>query len=179
MLQDLLAANDDDTLSHYRCLLLGGAAPNPATLSRAVAAEARVYASYGMTETASQIASARVTSSSAGPLTLLPGYEARVVNPDESGAGQLAVRGPGVFPGYLNARTPSTADGFFLTGDTATCERGKLTVFERTGDMFGWRERVPSRNRAQDHARAPGERCLRVRCRRCYLGAQPHRLRGA
>lgn len=136
LLQDLLAANDDDTLSRYRCLLLGGAAPNPATLSRAVAAEARVYASYGMTETASQIASAQVTSSSAGPLMLLPGYEARVVNPDESGAGQLAVRGPGVFPGYLNARTPSTADGFFLTGDTATCERGKLTVFERTGDMF-------------------------------------------
>ena len=41
-----------------------------------------------------------------------------------------------MFPGYLNARTPLTADGFFLTGDTATCERGKLTVFERTGDMF-------------------------------------------
>ena len=136
MLQDLLAADDGETLARYRCLLLGGAAPNPKTLGRAVAAEARVYASYGMTETSSQIASAQVTSSTPGSLRLLPGYEARVVNPDESGAGQLAVRGPGVFGGYLNARTPTTADGFFLTGDTATCERGRLTVFERSGDMF-------------------------------------------
>ena len=136
MLQDLLAADDGETIARYRCLLLGGAAPNPATLGRAVSADARVYASYGMTETSSQIASAQVTSSTGGALTLLPGYEARVVNPDESGAGQLAVRGPGVFPGYLNARTPYTADGFFLTGDTATCVRGKLTVFERSTDMF-------------------------------------------
>lgn len=136
MLQDLLAVDDGETLAQYRCLLLGGAAPNPATLKRAVAADARVYASYGMTETASQIASSQVISSSAAALTLLPGYEARVVNPDESGAGQLAVRGPGVFSGYVNARTPYTADGFFLTGDTAACERGKLTVFERSGDMF-------------------------------------------
>lgn len=136
MLQDLLAADEDETLSRYRCLLLGGAAPNPATLERALAANARVYVSYGMTETSSQIASTRVTSSSRGPLTLLPGYEARIVNPDESGAGQLAVRGPGVFDGYLNARTPYTADGFFLTGDTASYERGAITVFERSVDMF-------------------------------------------
>lgn len=136
MLQDLLAADENETVARYRCLLLGGAAPNPATLGRAVSAGARVYASYGMTETSSQIASTQVTSSKGGALALLPGYEARIVNPDETGAGQLAVRGPGVFPGYLNARTPYTADGFFLTGDTATCSRGKITVFERSGDMF-------------------------------------------
>ncbi|WP_139651595.1 o-succinylbenzoate synthase [Raoultibacter phocaeensis] len=136
MLQDLLAADDGETLSQYRCLLLGGAAPNPATLKRAVAAEARVYASFGMTETSSQIASSPVGAFKTTALTLLPGYEARVVNPDESGAGQLAVRGPGVFSGYLNARTPYTADGFFLTGDTASCEQGRLTVFERSGDLF-------------------------------------------
>lgn len=136
MLKDMLAADEDETIARYRCLLLGGAAPNSATLERALAVGARVYVSYGMTETSSQIASSQVTSSFKGALTLLPGYEARIVNPDENGVGQLAVRGPGVFSGYLNARTPYTADGFFLTGDTASCERGKITVFERSADMF-------------------------------------------
>lgn len=53
------------------------------------------------------------------------------------GFGRLAVRGPGLFSGYLNARAAYTADGFFLTGDTAAiAPDGKLYVKERTDDMF-------------------------------------------
>ena len=126
MLQDLLNEDEADTLKGYRCILLGGAASNPHTLGRATAAGARVYASYGMTETSSQIAHAQVTPSFDGGLRLLPGYEARIVDPDAQGFGRLAVKGPGVFEGYLNARA----------GDTAALAAGRLYVKERTTDMF-------------------------------------------
>ena len=144
MLQDMLdaveAAGPDSpeaqALRSYRCILLGGAAANPQTLRRSVAAKARVYASYGMTETSSQIANRLVGEGYDGGMRLLPGYAARVVDPDDEGFGKLAVRGPGVTDGYLNAHTPRTVDGFLLTGDVAACEQGVLYLRERTQDMF-------------------------------------------
>lgn len=136
MLQDILAADNAETLPRYACLLLGGGPLNPQTLDRARRVGARVYASYGMTETSSQIAHAQVTGSFTGGLRLLPGYEAHIVDPGEDGFGRLAVKGPGLFGGYLNARAAYTVDGFFLTGDTAALYGGKLFVKERTEDMF-------------------------------------------
>lgn len=136
MLQDLLAADASGVLRQYRCILLGGGAANPQTLMQAKTAGARVYVSYGMTETSSQMAHEQVTSSFDGGLRLLPGYEARIVDPDTQGFGRLAVRGPGVFEGYLNARAAHTVDGLFLTGDTAALANGRLYVKERTADMF-------------------------------------------
>ena len=147
MLQDMIDAatagiDEDgdgpgpDALSRYTCILLGGGAINPKTLARALAAKARVFASYGMTETSSQIASGLVTRRFTGGLSLLPGYEARIVDPAADGFGRLAVKGPGVFGGYLNARAPHTVDGYFLTGDTAALIGGKLFLKERTDDMF-------------------------------------------
>lgn len=136
MLQDMLAADKPETLARYSCILLGGGALNPQTLDRACRAGARVYASYGMTETSSQIAHAQVTASFTGGLRLLPGYEAHIVDPGDDGFGRLAVKGPGLFGGYLNARAAYTVDGFFLTGDTAALYGGKLFVKERTEDMF-------------------------------------------
>ncbi len=123
-------------LARYQVILLGGAAPNTATLRRAVSANARVYASYGMTETCSQIASRLVTGEYDGTLTPLPGYRVTVVAPDENGYGQLAVKGPGVISDYLNAHARFTADGFFLTGDTARMSGRCIRVAERTEDMF-------------------------------------------
>lgn len=136
MLQDMLAADAAETVSRYDCILLGGGALNPQTIDRARRARARVYASYGMTETSSQIAHAQVTGSFTGGLRLLPGYEAHIVDPGEDGFGRLAVKGPGLFDGYLNARAAYTVDGFFLTGDTAALYGGCLFVKERTEDMF-------------------------------------------
>ncbi|WP_302395696.1 o-succinylbenzoate synthase [Eggerthella sinensis] len=136
MLQDMLALDHAETVARYACILLGGGALNPQTLDRAQRAGARVYASYGMTETSSQIAHAQVTGSFTGGLRLLPGYEAHIVDPGEDGFGRLAVKGPGLFGGYLNARAAYTVDGFFLTGDTAALYGGRLFVKERTEDMF-------------------------------------------
>lgn len=135
MLQDLLN-NGAAALSQYTCILLGGGPLNANTVSRALAARARVVASYGMTETSSQVANTLITSQFTGGLRLLPGYSARIVEPDEGGFGRLALRGPGVFGGYANARAAFTVDGFFLTGDTAALHEGCLYIRERTSDMF-------------------------------------------
>ena len=136
MLQDLLAVGDAEALQGYRCILLGGGALNRRTLARALSAKARVYASYGMTETSSQIAHGQVDDGFRGGLRLLPGYRARIVDANAEGYGRLAVSGPGVFSGYLNARAAFTVDGYFLTGDVAAFEGGRLYVKERTADMF-------------------------------------------
>ena len=137
MLQDMLASPHASGVGRYECILLGGGPLNAQTLGRALAMRARVYASYGMTETASQIANSLVTPGFTGGMSLLEGYEARIVDAGPDGFGRLAVRGPGLFGGYLNARAAYTADGFFLTGDTAAiAPDGKLYVKERTDDMF-------------------------------------------
>ena len=137
MLQDMLASSHASGVGRYECILLGGGPLNAQTLGRALAMRARVYASYGMTETASQIANTLVTPGFTGGMSLLEGYEARIVDAGPDGFGRLAVRGPGLFGGYLNARAAYTADGFFLTGDTAAiAPDGKLYVKERTDDMF-------------------------------------------
>lgn len=136
MLQDLLAADKGGALAAYRCVLLGGGPLNTSTVSRALEAGVRVYASYGMTETSSQIANTLIGPGFTGGLKLLPGYSARIVEADSEGFGRLAVRGPGVFKGYANAHAAFTVDGYFLTGDTAALYNGAIYVKERTSDMF-------------------------------------------
>lgn len=123
-------------LRNYRCILLGGAAPNPTTIKEAQAQHAHVFTSYGMTETCSLVAACPIEWQDGAPLALLPRYEARIVDPDETGLGQLGVRGPGIFDGYLNARASFTDDGFFLTGDMARMKDGRLHLAERLKDMF-------------------------------------------
>ncbi len=135
MLQDMLNCRPS-VLAQYHCLLLGGGPLNANTVSLALEAKARIYASYGMTETSSQVANTLITPQFTGGLRLLPGYSARIVEPDGAGFGRLALRGPGVFSGYANGRAAFTVDGFFLTGDTAALHEGCLYIRERTADMF-------------------------------------------
>lgn len=135
MLQDMVR-HGGAALGAYQCILLGGGPLNANTVAQALAAKARVFASYGMTETSSQVANTLITSQFTGGLRLLPGYSARIVDPDAEGFGRLALRGPGVFGGYVNARAAFTVDGFFLTGDTAALHEGCLYIRERTADMF-------------------------------------------
>lgn len=137
ILSDLLENDRDRVMGQYACVLLGGAALNEKTLRLAMRAKVNLYASYGMTETSSLIATAPVTRGFDGGLELLPGYDARVVSPDVDGIGQLHVAGPGIFEGYLNARKAMSADGFFVTGDRASIDRnGLLRVYARTEDLI-------------------------------------------
>lgn len=123
-------------LSIYQAILLGGSAPNEDLMRRAASAGARIFIGYGTVETCSQVASCLFTDSYDGFLSPLPGYQATVVAPDEDGLGQLAVKGPGVMGDYLNAHARFTADGYFLTGDSAIMSGRRIKVFERAEDMF-------------------------------------------
>lgn len=138
MLQEMIKADraSGDSLRDYTCILIGGGPLNAQTMERARVRGARIYASYGMTETSSQIANAPALPAFGGGLRLLPGYDAHIVDPGADGFGRLAVKGPGVFSGYLNARAAFTVDGYFLTGDTAALHNDLLFVKERTKDMF-------------------------------------------
>lgn len=137
MLADLLESDRDRVIGQYACILLGGSAVNEKTIRAALRAKANVYASYGMTETSSLIATAPVTRGFSGALKVLPGYQVRVMRPDADGVGQLRVMGPGIFEGYLNARKAMSEDGFFVTGDRASIDRdGMLHIHERTEDLI-------------------------------------------
>ncbi|MDO4400885.1 MAG: o-succinylbenzoate synthase, partial [Coriobacteriia bacterium] len=141
-LRDLLDAAEQgvhggvDTLRSYRCILLGGAAPNPNTIAQAQRLSAPVVSSYGMTETSSLVAFCPIDENDGRMLYLLPGYDACVVDADDYGRGELGIRGPGVFGGYVGTKLATTADGFFLTGDTAVVQGRSISIEERTDDMF-------------------------------------------
>ncbi len=52
----------------------------------------------------------------------LPDFEVRLLSPDETGAGELSIRGPGMFDAYAAPWVPrelAAPDGWFLTGDIA------------------------------------------------------------
>ncbi|WP_165044821.1 AMP-binding protein [Adlercreutzia sp. ZJ138] len=136
MLQDMCESERSAALKRYTCILLGGGAPNSRTLEVAWGKQARVYVSYGMTETSSHVANALIDMNYKGGLKLLPGYQAHIVGAGSDGFGRLAVKGPGVFSGYLNAHAAWTVDGFFLTGDIGAIHNGLLYVKERVSDMF-------------------------------------------
>jgi len=75
----------------------------------------------------------------------LPDLELRVLTDDgtllPAGAGELAMRGPGVFLGYLGQedlyREQLTRDGFFRTGDLACIDaEGYVSITGRVKDMI-------------------------------------------
>jgi O-succinylbenzoic acid--CoA ligase len=142
MLQRVLEDRDfapfPDTL---RCILLGGG-PLPHALSQCCR-DLRVplAPTYGMTETASQIATAApgadVPAGSVGrPLI---GAELRIVDTRgeacaPTDTGRIQVRGPVVSPGYLDEPTRSTTS-WFDTGDLGSLdESGDLYVLGRADD---------------------------------------------
>ncbi len=145
MLQDLLTVEEwrcdiqptaSSRLREYQCILLSGHKLNPRTIERGLDIGARMFACYGMTETSSLIATSLVTPQFRGGLRLMDGYTVHIVDPDEEGFGRLAVKGPGVFDGYLNASAAFTVDHYFITGDTAALYDGCIYVKNRSANMF-------------------------------------------
>ena len=126
MLERLL---DAGSIPELRFVLLGGAPCPPELLARAQERDVPVAPTYGMTETASQIATARPEEAREAPESV--GYpvmfaEHSVVDGvgapcDPGESGELVVSGPMVTPGYLDAE--ATADRF-LNGGLRTGDRG-------------------------------------------------------
>lgn len=102
---------------------------------------------YGLTESSAVVAGSMTTDAPLGSVgRLLPGVEARIVDPEEQDClvgdpGELWVRGPMIFPGYWgaaeNASTPLTADGWLRTGDVAVVDDdGYIAIVDRRKDII-------------------------------------------
>jgi O-succinylbenzoic acid--CoA ligase len=133
-----------DTL---RFVLLGGAPASSELLERCRTADVPVHPTYGMTETASQIATATPTE--------IDTYEGTVGQPllftdvsvvDETGTtvgpdeeGELVVSGPTVTPGYLDEANTASAFGErgLHTGDVGYRDAdGRLWILNRRSDRI-------------------------------------------
>ena len=127
-------------------LLLGGAAAAPGLLDRALAAGFPVCPTYGLTEAASQVATAAppAEKSTLSPMQALPGIELRIVAGDRllpaGTPGEIAVRGPVVMQGYLNdaaATARALRGGWLLTGDIGYLDAdGAVHVLDRRDDLL-------------------------------------------
>lgn len=137
-----LSTGDADALRGLSAarLLVSGSAPLSAVDRDRVAARAGrvVIERYGLTETLIVAAARPDEAATVG--APVPGAEVRRVDEDGCEAdadaiGEVWVRGPSVFPGYLGLPAATAAvltDGWFRTGDLATRdERGRLRVVGR------------------------------------------------
>lgn len=81
------------------------------------------YQGYGLTEASPVIASEHKTCTRLGSIgKLFPSLEGKIVNPNEQGIGELAVKGPTVMLGYYQneeANKETIVDGWLYTGDLA------------------------------------------------------------
>ncbi len=149
MLHRLLNSSSTSEWSErLRLVLLGGAAAAPELLRVASKAGVPVATTYGLTETASQVATAlpadvRYKPESVGrPLMYT---ELRIADPDgrklsQGEIGEILVRGPQVMAGYYanKAATESTLrQGWLHTGDMGFVDDdGDLFVVQRRSDMI-------------------------------------------
>lgn len=130
-----------------RFVLLGGAACPPDLLERARERDVPVAPTYGMTEAASQVATALPGETDAHPESVgNPVMFAEVLVVDDTGArcdrgepGELVVNGPMVTTGYLDKT--ETAEAFcnagFRTGDRGyRDEAGRVYVLGRVDDTI-------------------------------------------
>ena len=137
-LHRLLQQPDSVRYPALRYIILGGSPVPLKLLERAAARGLPVFASYGCTEMASQVATTGPGSTTAQRLTsgkLLPHRRLRI---GEEGEIQLA--GETLFMGYVDGdklRRPLTDDGWFATGDLGKLdEDGYLTVIGRRDNRF-------------------------------------------
>ena len=139
MLGRLLDGHEGCPPESLRAVLVGGAPAPPALMARARRRSWPVFATYGLTEACSQVATERPANLSAGGVgPPVPGVEARV-----GASGSIQIRGSVLFDGYLAAEPgaplerPFDADGWFDTGDVgAVDERGRLRVLGRRADRI-------------------------------------------
>lgn len=125
-----------------RFLISGGAAlpKETAELFRGIGLP--LAEGYGLTEAAPVLTVAKA-SSSAKPGSVgapVPGVEVKILNPDPSGVGEVAARGPNVMVGYADDPDATAAvlskDGWLRTGDLGAIDKkGRLTLVGRSKDV--------------------------------------------
>jgi o-succinylbenzoate---CoA ligase len=134
-----LLADQESTalLRKLKALLLGGSSAPKSLIDEALRQKIPIYLSYGSTEMGSQIAttSAPIGSIQQESGQLLPYRELSV-----AGDGELLVKGPCLFQGYLRdgvIQPQTDNDGWFHTSDIGSLsEKGELIVLGRKDNMF-------------------------------------------
>ena len=146
--------------SSLRNVMIGGAASSPELIARLEAAfHCRVYAGYGLTETAPVLTCAR-PKSTLGPQSdaerqarqamtgwAVPGAEVRVVDSDlhdvpkdSHSIGEIVARGDQVMTGYYRDERGTNAvlaDGWFHTGDMAVWdEENYIQIVDRKKEII-------------------------------------------
>lgn len=128
MLQHILEA-DPGPYRGLRALLVGGAGAPQSLLDRALTAGLPALSTYGMTETASQVATAPLGEPPRRRVMPIPGAELRITD-DE-----IEVRGPMVSPGYVGQENRA-ADSWLPTGDLGEFDGEGLVVIGRKYDRI-------------------------------------------
>jgi O-succinylbenzoic acid--CoA ligase len=148
MLRRLLAAwGERPAPPDLRAVLLGGAAADPELVGKALARGWPLCPTYGLTEAASQVATAAPPAPGAcqpAPLRALPGTDLRIARDGRDAApgeaGEILVRGPTLMSGYLGdpaASARALADGWLHTGDIGVLAAdGGLSVLDRRDDLI-------------------------------------------
>ena len=148
MLQRLLNAKTRSWNPSLRLILLGGEAPSAELLARCAAEKLPIATTYGLTETASQVATALPELVYRKPGTVgkpLRHTQVRII--DERGedaapnvAGEVLVKGGSVMRGYYNdpdATANALRDGWLHTGDIGyRDEDGDLFILQRRADLI-------------------------------------------
>jgi O-succinylbenzoic acid--CoA ligase len=130
MLTRVLEA-DPGPFNGLRAALLGGGPIADGLLERGIAAGLPLLPTYGLTETAGQVATLRPGDPPANKAYPLPGAELRI-----EADGRVAVRGPMVSPGYLG-EADRGPDDWLLTGDLGSIDAdGALRVVGRSDTVI-------------------------------------------
>jgi o-succinylbenzoate---CoA ligase len=112
-----------DALRGYAAVLVGGAALDPRTRQRALAAGVRVVTTYGMSETAGGC--------------VYDGVPLDGVRVDLDADGRIRLGGPTLASGYVGRPDdPAFAGGWFRTGDLGRWRGGRLEVLGRADDVI-------------------------------------------
>ncbi len=127
-----------------RHMITGAAALQPEIAKLFWAAGIRVIEGYGMTETAPLITVNRFEPGMHLFGTVghtVPGIVVKIDAPDDTGEGEILVKGPNVTPGYYNnpeqTRLAFTDDGYLRTGDVGKFVSGRfLQITDRKKEIF-------------------------------------------
>ena len=110
-----------------RLLVAGGAAFDAEAEKGFTDLGVNTYQGYGLSETSPVVAAENPTYHRLGSIgKTFPSIETKIVNPDECGIGELAVKGPTVMLGYYGneeATKECLIDGWFHTGDLAYIDK--------------------------------------------------------
>ena len=145
MLERMLAIRGEHPWpDHLRCVLLGGSATPPHLLETALRLGISVAPTYGLTETTSQATTllpAQVRDRFGSSGLPLPLTQLRIANEQGEAStgelGEIEIRGPTLFAGYLGNGPAPTSDGWFKTGDVGYLDKdGFLFVVDRRDDLI-------------------------------------------